>query len=602
MKTYTDIKTLEFLLFEVLKLEEVLELSRFADHDKESVTMLINAVREFSDKELYPYFKEMDENPARYEDGEIIVHPQVNMAIQKSGEMGLIAAPFDYDAGGMQLPNTLVNAVAWIQECANNHLPNYSGLTQAAANLIDHFGNEHLKTTYFPRMLTGEWTGTMCLTEPQAGSSLSDITTTATPEGDHYRIQGQKIFISGGDFRGAGNVVHLLLARIKGAPSGVKGISLFVVPKYRPVEGGSMEPNDVHTIGDFQKMGQKGYCTTHLSFGDKDDCRGWLVGEPHQGLKYMFMMMNEARIAVGRGASAITMAAFQAALEYAKERPQGRLLGDTGRKDPEENQTLIINHPDVKRMLLMQKAVAEGGLYLVLLSAKFQDLSVNHPGAAEREKYQGLLDLLTPVTKTFPAEKGIKAVSNALQVFGGYGYCTDFILQQYYRDIRIFSIYEGTTGIQSLDLLGRKVVMNQGKAVKDLFAMMNDSVSRAGRSDALKGYGDELSEGMNLCSKVIDHLISFAGKGQYERFLADATVFMDLFSTCVVGWLWLDIAITANAALEEGSGNQSAQFYKSKLQTMKYYFKYEMPAISSSAKILLNEDTPTIQGGKDALF
>ncbi|WP_224491367.1 acyl-CoA dehydrogenase family protein [Robertkochia flava] len=518
MKTYTDIRTLEFLLFEVLGMEEILKLPRFQDHDTESVTMLINAVKDFSDKELYPYFREMDEHPAHYEDGEIIVHPQVKKCIRESGAMGLIAAPFDYDQGGMQLPGTLVHASAWIQECANNHLPNYHGLTQAAANLISHFGNTHLKETYFPRMLTGEWTGTMCLTEPQAGSSLSDITTTAIPENDHYLIQGQKIFISGGDFKGAENVVHLLLARIKGAPPGVKGISLFVVPKYRPDQGTEMTFNDVNTIGDFQKMGQKGYCTTHLSFGDEGDCRGWLVGAPHQGLKYMFLMMNEARIAVGRGAAAITMAAYQASLAYAKERPQGRLLGDTGKKNPEEQQTLIINHPDVKRMLLMQKAVAEGALQLVLLSAKFQDLSVAHPEASEREKYKDLLDLLTPVTKTWPAEKGMKAVSNGLQVFGGYGYCTDFILQQYFRDIRIFSIYEGTTGIQSLDLLGRKIGMKDGKVVQALFELIDTTTARASEMETMNAYSLQLKEAVATAKEVVKHLTSFATKGEYELF------------------------------------------------------------------------------------
>ncbi|WP_224485567.1 acyl-CoA dehydrogenase [Robertkochia aurantiaca] len=594
MKEYTDLTTLRFILFEILDFEEVLAQNRFEDHDTESVNMFIDSVKDFSDKELYPYFREMDESPAHYKDGEIIVHSQVRETIKKAAELGLIAAAFDYDDGGLQLPHTLVNAVYWIQECANNHLPNYYGLTQAAANLITHFGNNTLRENYVSQMLSGKWTGTMCLTEPQAGSSLSDIRTTAYPEGEHYQIRGQKIFISGGDFQGAENVIHLLLARIEGAPAGVKGISLFVVPKKRPVQGEELTGNDVNTIGDFQKMGQKGYCTTHLSFGDNEDCRGWLVGEPHQGLKYMFMMMNEARIAVGRGAAAISMAAYRAALSYAKERPQGRSLGDSGKKNPEEQQVLIIKHPDVKRMLLQQKAITEASLCLVLLSAKYQDLSRVHPDPEERKRYGRLLDLLTPVTKTYPAEKGTEAVSQALQVFGGYGYCNDFIIQQYYRDIRIFSIYEGTTGIQSLDLLGRKVIMDEGKAVKELFLLVEKSSEKATEHADLAPYAGKLREASELCGKVIAYLTGFAREGKHERFLADATVFMKFFGIYVSSWLWLEMGMKAQQALDSDSTVYSKAFYRGKVLSMKYFYKYELPAMTSLAETLFHTDTTTL--------
>ncbi|WP_242015606.1 acyl-CoA dehydrogenase [Robertkochia marina] len=602
MSTYTDIKTLQFILFEVLGFKEVLELDRYADHDKESALMLINSVKDLSDKELYPFFREMDEAPAHYRDGEIIVHPQVKEYIAKSGELGLIAAPFGYEEGGMQLPQVLVSAVAWIQECANNHLPNYSGLTQAAANLIDHFGNDHLKNTYFPRMLTGEWTGTMCLTEPQAGSSLSDIVSTATPSGDHYLIKGQKIFISGGDFKGSENIVHLLLARIEGAPAGTRGISLFVVPKYRPEEGGDATFNDVNVIGDYQKMGQRGYCTTHLSFGDQNDCRGWLVGEPHQGLKYMFMMMNEARIAVGRGAAGIAMAASKASLQYAKERPQGRPVEDGGNKDVQKEQTLIINHPDVKRMLQYQKAISEGSLYLVLLSSKYYDLSMYHSDPEERQKYSSLLGLLTPITKTYPAEKGMTSVSNGLQVFGGYGYCQDFILQQYFRDIRIYSIYEGTTGIQSLDLLGRKITMKNGEAACALYGQINATLARAEKHAELEPYAQQLKGALDLNTEITTYLTGFAKEGNYRRFLADATVFMEFFGTLVMGWLWLDMAVSSSEKMNSTESSFSEDFYKSKVNTMKFFFKYEMTALPGLAETLKNGDMTTMENDLNVLF
>ena len=591
---YVDIDTVKFLLHEVLDLQNVLDQSRHSDYDQESVELFLNAVKDFSDRELFPFFREMDEQPAHFKDGEIIVHPQVKEYMKKGGEMGLVSSLFDYEIGGMQLPNMVVTASAYIQETANNHLPGYLGLTLGAAELLVHFASKEINDQYVPKMLAGEWNGTMCLTEPQAGSSLSDITTSAEAIDDGYKISGQKIFISGGDFKGVENVVHLVLARIKGAPAGTKGISLFVVPKKRPTANGGLTSNDVTTFADFQKMGQRGYCTTHLFFGHNDDCKGWLVGEPNKGLKYMFMMMNGARIAVGRGAAAIAMAAYQASLSYARERPQGRSLTNTGKKDVEQEQTLIINHPDVKRMLLLQKAVSEGSLSLVLLSSKYHDLSQTHSDPKERERYAQLLGMLTPIAKTYPSEMGLQSVSNGLQVLGGYGFCTDFILQQYYRDIRIFSIYEGTTGIQSLDLLGRKMTMDNGKGLQLLSAEIMKSIQEASEYDDLARYGKKLGTTLKLTQEVLQFLMGFAKKGDYERFLSDATVFMEFFGNIIIGWLWLNIAINAQKALVMGSTKYSSEFYSSKIHTMKFYFKYEIPKTKALAEVLMDKQALTM--------
>ncbi len=443
-KKYVDIDTLKYILYDIHNLEELLIRERFQDHDLESLTMFLDAVKEFSDRELYPYFKEMDENPAHHKDGTVIVHEQVKTMMLQGGEIGIISASFDYEAGGLQIPVLAHQAAIYIMDAANNHLTGYTGLTEGASELIIHFANKELNEIYVPKMTSGVWGGTMCLTEPQAGSSLSDIVTKATPtENGYYKISGQKIFISGGDHQFAENIVHLVLARIEGAPKGTKGISLFIVPKNRPAKDGNLEYNDVMTVADFQKMGQRGYCTTHLGFGDTDDCRGWLVGKEHEGLKQMFLMMNGARIAVGRGAAAIAMAAYRTSLQYANERSQGRKLTSTGKKDPEENQSLIIEHPDVRRMLLLQKSIAEGSLSLVLLAAKYQDMITTSDTKEEVEKYKLLLEMIIPIVKTFPSEAGSASVNNGLQVLGGYGFCADFPLQQYYRDIRIFSLYEG---------------------------------------------------------------------------------------------------------------------------------------------------------------
>ncbi|QCX00880.1 acyl-CoA dehydrogenase [Aggregatimonas sangjinii] len=592
---YVDLDTLKFLLYKVHDLQSVLDQDRYADYDKESIDMMLNSVKDFSDKELFPFFREMDEHPAHFKDGEIVVHPQVNKYMKAGGEMGFISGPFPYEDGGMQMPAMALNASAYIQEAANNHLPGYIGLTVGAAELITHFANQELKDTYVPNMLEGKWGGTMCLTEPQAGSSLSDIVTSATPDGDMYKIHGQKIFISGGDYQGAENIVHLVLARIKGAPAGTKGISLFVVPKNRPAADGSLSPNDVQTVADFKKMGQKGYCTTHLFFGDKEDCRGWLVGEANQGLKYMFLMMNGARIGVGRGAAAIATAAYHASLNYAHERPQGRQLTSTGKKDANQEQTLIINHPDVRRMLLLQKVVSEGSLSLIFLAAKYQDLSMSSADADEREKYRLLLEILTPVVKTYPSEMGKVAVDNGVQVLGGYGFCSDYILQQYLRDIRIFAIYEGTTGIQSQDLLGRKVTMNNGKALQLLSEEIMNSIKASMAHESLAPYAKKLGAKLELTQQVLQSLMGFAMKGDYQRFLADATPFMEFFSNILIGWLWLDMAREAQNALVTGNTENSTDFYESKIHAMQFYFKYELPKTSALAEILMdNEQALTI--------
>ena len=597
---YIDFDTLKFMLYEVHGLEKMLDKKRFEDYDKEAIDLFIESIKEFSDRELYPVFKEMDENPAYYEDGKIYVHEKVKTLMYKGGEMGIISASFDYKDGGMQMPLLAHTAAMFILEAANNHLPGYAGLTQGAAELIIHFADEDLNKKYVPNMLSGKWGGTMCLTEPQAGSSLSDITTKATrTENGYFNISGQKIFISAGDNHFTENIVHLLLARIEGAPAGTKGISLFIVPKNRLNKSGSLDYNDVNTIGDFQKMGQKGYCTSHLSFGDNNDCRAWLVGEENKGLYYMFLMMNAARIAVGRGASAIATAAYHASLNYAKERPQGRKLSSDGKKNPDEKPSLIIEHPDVRRMLLLQKSMSEGSMSLVFLAAKYYDLENTAESDEERYKYKTLLDMIIPVAKTYPSEAGNISVSNGIQVLGGYGFCSDFILQQYYRDIRISSIYEGTTGIQSQDLLGRKITMDNGKGLELLSTEILKTISQANKQDELKIYAKKLNEKIDLTQKVLNKLMPLALKGDYERFLADASIFMEFFSLIIVSWSWLDIGITAINQLEKN--HYDSALLKGKLEAMKYFFSYELPKTTGLAEVLMNLSDITIKKEEDYL-
>jgi len=603
MAKYMSMEHLKFLLFDVHEFEQLLETERYADYDKGGIETLLNSVKDFSDQELYPIFREMDEKPAHYKDGGVVVHPALGKILKLAGENGYIGSSFNYEDGGLQMPSTVHIAVSHIMEAANNNVPGYYGLTTGAAGLIVTFASQDLKDKYVPKMISGDWSGTMALTEPQAGSSLSDITTAAYPQPDGtYKIKGQKIFISGGDHQHSDNFVHLTLARIEGAPAGTKGISLFVVPKNRVKEDGSLEFNDVITAGDFQKMGQKGYCTTHLVFGESDDCIGEIVGNEHMGLRYMFQMMNGARIDVGLTAASTATAAFYASLQYAKERPQGRRLSSGGRKDVSQGQTLIINHPDVRRMLFLQQCIIEGSLSLLVECGVLEDTLRTAADGKVKTEADLLIELLLPIAKTYPSEAGQRSINNGLQILGGYGFTTDFILQQYYRDIRIMALYEGTTGIQSLDLLGRKMTMANGAAAQLLMSKIGEAIDAATKYDDLKPYAQALGEKVQLTQEVFAHLLQFAMGGDHERFLSDANIFMDFASTLVISWQWLKMATVAKEALVTGVTTYDQSFYEQKIHLMKFYFKYELPKMNSDAEILKSDEVLTIVRDNEVSF
>ncbi len=595
MSEYVSVNHLKFLLREVHSIDKVLELNRFSDYDSDSIDMFIDATKEFADQDFYPYLTEMDRRGGKYEDGTISVHPQVCKVLKLAGENGYICSHFDYDKGGAQMPRMASAAAGFITSAANNSMGGYMALTGGSAELIDAFGSKGLWDTYVPKMMLGQWAGTMALTEPQAGSSLSDITTSAHElEDGSYKISGQKIFISGGDQDCSENIIHLTLARIEGAPAGTKGISLFVVPKFRIKEDGTFEDNDVTTAGEFDKMGQRGYVTAHLVFGEKENCKGWLVGEPNRGLKYMFLMMNGARLEVGLTGAAIASAAYHASLQYARERPQGRRLNRSGEKNPSVEQTLIINHPDVRRMLIRQKSIVEGCASLLIRASKYLDLSHYSESEADREYYHDLVELLTPIAKTYPSEAGQDAVSDGMQVLGGYGFTTDFPLEQYYRDIRITALYEGTTGIQSLDLLGRKVLLKNGAVMQALNKEILASIERASTYEALAPYAKILKQKLQDIQKVLMHLGQYAMKGNFERYLADATLFMEMTSLIIIGWEWLDMATASKQALETGQTTYGTAFYEAQIHTMQFFYKYELSKVLYLRETLLDDEVLTI--------
>ena len=499
-------RNLEFLLYEVFDVLSLTKYSYYAQHNKKAFDLILDACLKMAKNLLLPHLEEMDRKPPELENGRVKVHPAVRSIMKEFGEGGWIAAKFEERFDGEQLPYMIADCCQFVFAAAN-----YSGVT-------------------FPG---GRWQGTMALTEPQAGSSLADITTTAVPlEGDTYAIRGQKIFISAGDHDGVDNVVHLMLAKIEGAPAGVKGISLFIVPQKRPDGKGGLEANDVTVSQVYHKMGYKGSPITELSIGEKNDCRGYLVGEPHRGLAYMFQMMNSARLGVGGGAAAISTAAYYAALEYARARPQGRPLTE---RDPAAPQVPIIAHADVRRMLLFQRSFVEGAHALLMQCCRYADEEIVLEGE-ERERAALLLDLLTPVAKSYPSENSILSTSMAIQCLGGYGYCDDFPVEQYFRDTRIHPIHEGTTGVQGMDLLGRKVRMHNGKAF-DLFVEEVRKVIAAGREDSLSApYAATLEASLEELVQVTDALQARTAREGVAVYLADATLYLEYFSLVAVAW------------------------------------------------------------------
>lgn len=585
-------RNLDFLLYEVHDIERLFSLSYFEDHSRQTCDLAIDTAMKLARNLLYPYFKEMDEREPVFEEGQVKVHPIVKTMMKQWGEGGWLSSSLPFEVGGQQLPVAVHMACSHLFGAANFPATGYSGLTTGAAHLILSHGTDEMKDMYIPKMLAGLWQGTMAMTEPQAGSSLSDLASRATPTGrGYYKIRGQKIFISAGDHDGVENVVHMMLAKIDGGPPGVKGISLFLVPKKRPEADGTLEPNDVTATTVYHKLGYRGCPITQLSFGDGDSCRGYLVGEPHRGLSYMFQMMNEARLGVGMQATSIASAAYYASLEYAAQRLQGRKLSS---KDPSLPQVPIIEHPDIRRMLFFQRAITEGSLSLLLQCALYADLA-RAGEVRDRERYELLLDLLTPVAKSYPSENGILSVSQGLQILGGYGYCREFPLEQYYRDIRIHAIHEGTTGIQGMDLLGRKVMMKSGRALEFFAGEVQKAIGEAEAFEELKPYCTRLQEALEKCRAATMHRLTFAMKGQMEIFLADATLYLELFGILAVAWQWLLQAVAASKGLRDDCSDRNKNFYKGKLHTMKYYFHYEVVKIQGLAARLLESDALMVE-------
>ena len=579
-----DRRDLHFLLFEMFEAERLCDHEYFQDHSSETFNMALDTAYQLSQELFWPAYQDFDRNPARFDGEKTTVPESMHRIWAAFKEGGWFAAGFPFEQDGQQFPGIIQLAAMYMFNAANTAAAMYVGQAIGAAHLVDSFASEKLKNRFLPKLLAGDWGGTMALTEPQAGTSLGDITTSATPvEGeDYYLIRGTKRFISSGDQDITENIIHPTLARIEGAPPGVKGISLFIVPKYRINEDGSSgESNDVLTAGIEHKLGLKGQATAELKYGENDQCRGWLLGEPNQGLKYMFLLMNTARVHTGVQAIAQASAAYQCALQYTQERVQGREVTE---QDPTTPQIPIIKHAEVRRMLLRQKAYVEGVISLLMYCAVLSDRIRVADSPEEEENYHALLEILTPVCKAYGSDIAYESIMLALQCYGGSGYVEEFPIAQMLRDNRVFSVYEGTNEIQAMDLLGRKVATKQGAYLQILMAEVSKTLAEAGAIESLGDQTAKVQKALDAVVEVTMHLGAIGLSGDHRTYISHATPYLRAFSQLVIAWQFLWQSVLARRALDSGAGETA--FYEGKIATAKYYIDAILPSTHTICELI----------------
>ncbi|MFC7436185.1 acyl-CoA dehydrogenase [Hydrogenophaga bisanensis] len=601
--------TVDFLLYDWLSVDSLNQRERFADHSRETFDAVLDTCERIAREKYAPFNRLVDTQEPHF-DGEKVILPQATHDAQKAyADSGMLSAAQDYEIGGMQLPYSVEAAANAFFAMASVSIG--SGmLTTGNANLLMAHGTDMQKRVFALNEFNGRFSGTMCLSEPQAGSSLSDVATRAVPDGadseadplgPRYRLKGNKMWISAGEHELTENIVHLVLAKIPGPDGkpvpGVKGISLFIVPKKLVDTDGQLtgERNDVALAGLNHKCGWRGTTNTLLNFGEgKYPVRGdagaigYLVGRPGEGLKCMFHMMNEARIGVGMAATMLGMAGYHASLDYAKNRPQGRPMGPAG-KDPAQPQVRIIEHADVKRMLLAQKSYAEGALALELYCARLVD--EQHTGAPEAaDDARLLLEVLTPIAKSWPSEWCLEANSLAIQVHGGYGYTRDFPVEQYWRDNRLNMIHEGTHGIQGMDLLGRKVLMENGKGLQLLADRINATIQRAIQVPELAAHANALGKALQDVGAATK---AAWATGNPTDALANAVPYLQAFGHTVLAWIWLDVALAAQAQPDSHART-------GRLAAMRFFFHYELPKIGAWLQVVRDRDLTCASLPEDA--
>ncbi|HAD10151.1 MAG TPA: acyl-CoA dehydrogenase [Porticoccaceae bacterium] len=579
-------RDIDFLLYELLDLESVLGRPRYSEHTREIFDASLRTARTVAEKYFADHYVKGDENEPVLENGAVKMIPETKVAWREFTGAGFLAAHQDYEEGGMQMPEVLVRTIMAYINAANIGTAAYPFIAIGVTNLLRAFASPEQKAKYLPLIMDGRSNGTMALTEPGQGSALGDITTTAVPSDDgSFRIFGQKMFISCADHDIADNVIHMVLAKIKGAPAGVKGISLFIVPKYLVNDDGSLgKRNDVVVAGLNHKMGYRNATNAALNFGEKDGAIGYLVGEANKGLGYMFQMMNEARIGVALGAAAIAYQGYNYSLDYARQRPQGRLPSC---RDPQSPQVMLVEHADVRRMLLSQKAYAEGALAMCLFaSAVFEDQHTA-PDPEQRKRAGLLLDLIIPVVKSWPSKYGCISNDLAIQILGGSGYIREYPVEQLYRDQRLNPIHEGAEAIHGLDLLGRKISQHNGEGFRIFIAEVRKDIDLASAEGVPETLGNQLDSALKKLERTTEKLLVQC-QSDIDKGLANGTVYLDMFGRVVGAWIWLKQATSAQRGLNQCHGDENENFYRGKLQAALYYSQWELPAIETMAELLDN--------------
>lgn len=597
-------RDLSFQLYQWLKVESLAQFPRFAEHSKETFEAVIDLAERVATNHFATHNKKSDQQEPHFDGERVHIIPEVKAALQAYKETGLTAASKDYDLGGMQLPCVVEKAALSYFFGANPSTCAYPFVAAGNASTILTHGNEAQINAFAKAELEGRFLGTMCLSEPQAGSSLSDITTRAEYEtesayGPQYRLKGNKMWISGGEHELAENIVHLVLAKVPDENGklipGVKGISLFLVPKFLLNADGSIgEHNDVSLAGLNHKMGYRGTVNCLMNFGEgtrykpegKPGAIGYLVGRLHEGLHCMFHLMNEARIGVGLGAVMLGYTGYLHSLDYARNRPQGRPLTPNG-KNPETPQVKIVEHADIKRMLLAQKSFVEAGLGLALYCSNLVDLERNSPDETERNKSSLLLEILTPIIKSWPSQFCLEANYLAIQIHGGYGYTRDYNVEQFYRDNRLNPIHEGTNGIQAQDLLGRKAVMQKGAALKLLVEKIKNCTSEAEKTAGLAAHAKQLDQ---VVQRLVQCTQTLWSANDPQITLANAAVYLDAFGHTVIAWIWLEQLV----AVEQQADNQD-DFYQGKRAAARYFFEWELPKTEAQFNLLESLNTATLE-------
>ncbi|RZL95356.1 MAG: acyl-CoA dehydrogenase [Variovorax sp.] len=580
-------RDLDFQLFEVLDAGALTSRPVHADHDASTFEAVLDVAQSIAAEKFQTHYRESDLHEPHVEGGKVRIIPQVREGLKAFAEAGFMLADRPFDEGGQQLPFTLLQACLACFQAANIGTSSYNFLTISGAAVIREFGTAEQIETYMRPMLEARYLGTMCLSEPHAGSGLADLRTRATPQGDgSYRIKGTKMWISAGEHEMSDNIVHLVLARIDGAPAGTRGISLFIVPRRRINADGSIgADNDVTLVGLNHKMGYRGTVNTLLNFGDGDACTGHLLGEANQGLACMFHMMNEARISVGTGAAMLGMAGYLYSLDYARTRPQGRLPGD---KDPGRPPVAIIEHADVRRMLITQKSYAEGAVALCLHAARLVDDVRSGETPELRERAARLLEILTPVVKSWPSEFCLEANKLAMQVLGGYGYTRDYPVEQYYRDNRLNLIHEGTHGIQAMDLVHRKIRLERGALLELLLETVREDVRKAAEETGVAGFAAQLEEALGRVEAATAAMQTAAPNDRI--YTANATLYLDMLGHVVIAWMWLRQARVAARALQSGATGEERNFYEGKLVACRYFYGFELSRLDHWLPILASAD------------